>query len=298
MMSSNKSVTKVHSKRSAEVVNKIFIYVGLIIASLVVILPFAIILITSFKSPTDAMSFDFTLLGKKDGFTLQGYKEFFGYVDYETGWPLAIKGVFNTMITSVVPTLISLFVSALAAFAFAKIKFRFNQLFFNIIIFTMMIPGTILLVPHYSMYESFGWINSFTPLIVPGLFGGAGCIFFLRQFMYGIPDSLVEAGKIDGLSWPGIFMRLILPLIVPALLAQGLLGFIGHYNAYLGPYLYLQDRSLFTLQLIVSNFTGYAAKNYPAIMACCILTMLPVLLLYVIFQKYFVEGIATSGMKL
>lgn len=297
-MSSNRSVAKLHSKSRLDVVNKILVYAGLIIASLVVVLPFAIILITSFKSPVDAMSYDFTLIGKKDGATLQGYKELWNYVDYETGWPLVIRGFLNTMITSVVPTLVSLLVSALAAFAFSKIRFRLSNLFFSIIIFTMMIPGTILLVPHYSMYEFFGWINTFTPLIVPGLFGGAGCIFFLRQFMFGIPDSLVEAGKIDGLSWVGIFFRLIVPLIVPALLAQGLLMFIGHYNSYLGPYLYLQERKLFTLQLIVSNFNGFAAKNYPAIMSCCILTMLPVLVLYVIFQKYFVEGIATSGMKL
>ena len=161
-----------------------------------------------------------------------------------------------------------------------------------------MIPGTILMVPHYLMYESFGWIDTYLPLIIPGLFGGASMIFFLRQFMFGIPDSLIEAGKVDGLSWFGIFIRVVLPLTVPALLAQGLLSFIAHYNAYLGPRLYLKSRDLATLHLVVANFKDAAKFNHPAVMACCIVSILPILILYTVFQKYFVEGIATTGMKL
>ncbi|MBO4572246.1 MAG: carbohydrate ABC transporter permease [Clostridia bacterium] len=284
-------------KNTSKIINTALIYLGLILAALVVIFPFAIILITSFKTARDATSFDFTLIGAKDGLSFQGYEKVFEYTS-EDDVPLIFLGFLNTMFTSLVPTLVSLFVAALAAFAFAKIKFRLKNLFFDLIVFTMMIPGTILLVPHFMMYESFGWINTFTPLIIPGLFGGASTIFFLRQFMYGIPDSLMEAGKIDGLGWFGIFVKIMLPLIVPALLAQGLLGFIAHYNAYLGPMLYLQESKLYTMQLVVANFNGWASKNYPAIMACSILTILPILILYAVFQKYFVEGIATTGLKL
>ena len=142
------------------------------------------------------------------------------------------------------------------------------------------------------------WINTYAPLIVPTLWGGATTIFFLRQFMYGIPDSLIEAAKLDGLSYFGIFIKIITPLIVPALLAQGLLGFITRYNNYLGPMLYLQDRDMFTLQLVVANFNSYARTNKPAIMAMSMLTITPILIIYAIFQNYFVEGISTSGMKL
>lgn len=286
------------SRVATKAINTTLVYLGLIIASLVVILPFAIILITSFKTSRDATSYDFTLIGAQDGFSFQGYQKIFEYTSLDSGVPLILLGFLNTMLVSVVPTVVSLFFSALAAFAFSKIKFKMNKIFFNILIFTMMIPGTILIVPHYLMYEQLGWINSYAALIIPGLFGGASTIFFLRQFMYGIPDSVIEAGKIDGLTWFGIFIRIMIPLIVPALLAQGLLGFIGHYNAYLGPYLYLQDRDLFTMQLIVANFNSWAHGNYPAVMACSILTMLPIIILYAVFQKYFVEGIATSGLKL
>lgn len=297
MNNPNITNNKKKHKSKQKKINLTLIYVGLIFASLVVILPFLIIVITSFKTNRDALSDTFTLIGAKDGFSFQGYQELFSYTD-ENGVPLIITGFLNTLLVSVVPTIVSLFFSALAAFAFAKIKFKFSKLFFNILIFTMMIPGTILLVPHYLMYESFGWIDTFMPLIIPGLWGSASTIFFLRQFMYGIPDSLIESAKMDGLSWFTIFIRIILPLIVPALLAQGLLSFIAHYNAYLGPYIYLQSPGMYTLQLVVANFRGFAGKNYPAIMACSIVTILPILIIYAIFQNYFVEGIATTGMKL
>lgn len=284
-------------KSAYSIVNKVLVYVGLIIATLFVLFPFAIILVTSFKTQADAMDMTFTLIGRNDGFSLQGYKTVFEYKD-SNGVPLIFTGLLNTLLVSVVPTISSLFLSALAAFAFAKIKFKASKVFFDILIFTMMIPGTILIIPHYMMYEWLGWINTYAPLIVPTLWGGATTIFFLRQFMYGIPDSLIEAAKLDGLSYFGIFIKIITPLIVPALLAQGLLGFITRYNNYLGPMLYLQDRDMFTLQLVVANFNSYARTNKPAIMAMSMLTITPILIIYAIFQNYFVEGISTSGMKL
>lgn len=276
-------------------VSKIFEYAALTFFALLVIMPFSIIVFTSFKEQGDAMKVPFTFVGA-NGLSMQGYKAFF---DYGLLW----SGLLNTMITSFLPTFVCLLVSAVAAFAYAKINFPCKELMFSALIFTMMIPGTILLVPHYMQYSWFGWTSigsfaNFLPLIIPQLFGGVSMIFFLRQFLYAIPNSIIEAGKLDGLSWPGVFFRLIVPLMTPALLAQGLLHFIGQYNAYLGPMLYLQTDNYYTLQLIVATFKDFIGKNYPAQMACCILTMIPVLVLYVIFQRYFVEGISTSGMKL
>ena len=296
-MMSTSTIT-LNNKKNSKRINTTLVYIGLIISSLVVIMPFLIIFVTSFKTVSDASSYAFSLIGEKDGISFQGYISAFEYKDFMTDTPILLIGFANTLLTSVVPTVSSLFLSALAAFAFAKIKFKFSKLFFDILIFTMMIPGTILIIPHYMMYESFGWIDTYAPLIVPGLWGGASMIFFIRQFMYSIPDSLIEQAKIDGLSWFGIFIRIILPLIVPALLAQGLLAFISRYNAYLGPYLYLQSENMFTLQLAVAGFKSAYAHNYPAIMSVAILTIVPILIIYTIFQKYFVEGIATTGMKL
>lgn len=278
-----------------KIVSEIFQYLALTFFSLLVILPFSIIVFTSLKSKADALKVPFTIIGAS-GIDWQGYKAVFDY-------GLLGRGIVNTMVTSLFPTFVCLFVSAVAAFAYAKIDFPCKTAMFNVLIFTMMIPGTILLVPHYMLYSWLGWtqIGSYTnflPLIVPQLFGGVSIIFFLRQFLYSIPDSLIEAGKLDGLSWPGVFVRIVAPLMAPALIAQGLLHFIGQYNSYLGPMLYLKTDNLYTLQLIVATFKDYIGKNYPAQMACSLLTMLPILVLYIVFQKYFVEGISTSGMKL
>ena len=280
---------------SHKTIMKILQYVTLTFFALLVVFPFSIVIFTSFKERGDAMTIPFTFIGK-NGISFQGY-------ELVSAYGLLEKGFINTMITSFAPTVVCLFVSALSAFAYAKIHFPFKNLMFDILILTMMIPGTILMVPHYMQYTWFGWTNigswaNFFPLIIPQLFGGVSMIFFLRQFVYAIPDSLIEAGKLDGMSWPGCFVTLIVPLMVPALLAQGLLHFINQYNAYLGPLLYLKTSDLYTLQIIVATFRDFVGKNYPAQMACALLTILPILVLYIIFQKYFVEGISTSGMKL
>ena len=133
-------------KSAYSIMNKVLVYVGLIIATLFVLFPFAIILVTSFKTQADAMDMTFTLIGRKDGFSLQGYKSVFEYKD-SNGVPLIFTGLLNTLLVSVLPTISSLFLSALAAFAFAKIKFKASKVFFDILIFTMMIPGTILIIP-------------------------------------------------------------------------------------------------------------------------------------------------------
>ena len=280
---------------SHKIIKRIFQYITLTFFALLVVFPFSIVIFTSLKERGDAMTIPFTFIGKH-GISFQGYQLVAEY-------GLLAKGFLNTMITSFVPTIVCLLVSAVAAFAYAKINFPLKNLMFDILILTMMIPGTILIVPHYMQYTWFGWTDigtaaNFLPLIVPQLFGGVSMIFFLRQFVYAIPDSLIEAGKLDGMSWPGCFVTLIMPLMVPALLAQGLLHFINQYNAYLGPLLYLKTEDYYTLQIIVATFRDFVGKNYPAQMACALLTILPILVLYVIFQKYFVEGISTSGMKL
>lgn len=297
--------TKVSSKRNFRK-NTAFVYIGLIFASIMVLFPFLVVLFTSFKSKSDAVKYPLAWIGP-DGISFEGYKialttttsvELLGGAQV----PILVVGFFWTLVVSVVPTVCSVMVASLAAFAFAKIRFKCSKTFFNILIFTMMIPGTILLIPHYLMYEELGWVHneyySLLALIVPGLWGGASQIFFIRQFMYSVPDSLIEAAKMDGLNWFKIYTKIILPLIVPAILCQGLLGFIAHYNAYLGPLMYLSGEYK-TLQILIQTFIQqYAANNIPARMAISVVSIIPTLLIYIIFQKYFVEGISTTGMKL
>jgi multiple sugar transport system permease protein len=259
-------------------------------------MPFYVVVITSFKTKVESMNV-FTWWPKT--FSLEGYIDALTYTsgDGDT-MPTIVRGFINTLITTIPPVFIGVLVSALAAFAFAKMNFKSKKVLFSILLSTMIIPGTISMIPSYVIFDKIGWIDTFLPLIVPGLFGGASIVFFLRQFYFSIPDDLISAAKIDGLSNIQIFFTIILPLSVPALIAQFVLTFVGSYNAYLGPLLYLQSPDKYTLQIALSFFRGTYATNWSVVMAGSVLSLLPTLIIYFVGQKFFVQGIATSGMKL
>lgn len=277
---------------------KTFVYIGLIVFALWVLMPFSLVLLTSFKGKIEANSLDFHWWPRE--FTFQGYKEVLEYdmgTAYE-GLPLIISGFINTLWIVIPPTLLGLFSSAVSAYAFAKLRFRFSNNMFALLLATMMIPGTILLTPTFIIYNQIGWVNTPFPLMIPGMFGTATCVFFMRQFYLGIPTELIEAAKIDGMNYFSIFFKIMVPLSVPALLAQALLGFIGGYNDYLGPLIYLQDPELYTMQIAMNQLKSYfEGRDVPAMMAATVISIIPTIVLYIIAQKRFVEGVATSGMK-
>lgn len=133
--------------------------------------------------------------------------------------------------------------------------------------------------------------------MIPGMFGAAACVFFMRQFFMGIPDSIIEAAKLDGVGFVGIFFKIMVPLSVPALLAQGLLGFIGGYNDYFGPLIYLQSSDLYNLQIALKVFASAYGDEPNVVMAGTMAALIPTLIIYFIAQDYFIEGIAASGIK-
>ena len=280
-------------------IGSVLVYAGLILFALWVLVPFSLVLLTSFKGIIEANSLDFNWWPKE--FTFQGYEKVFEYdmgTAYE-GVPLIVSGFINTLWIVIPPTLLGLFSSAISAYAFAKLRFKFRDNMFSLLLATMMIPGTILLTPTFIIYNQIGWVNTPLPLMIPGMFGAAACVFFMRQFYMGIPTELIEAANIDGMNYFGIFFKIMVPLSVPALLAQALLGFIGGYNDYLGPLIYLQDPEMYTLQITMNQLKSYfAGRNVPAMMAATVISIIPTIVLYVIAQKRFVEGVATSGMKL
>ena len=175
------------------------IYVALILFALWVLLPFSLVLLTSFKGITEANSLDFTWWPKE--FTFQGYEKVIEYdmgSAYE-GLPLIVSGFINTLWIVIPPTILGLFSSAISAYAFAKLRFKLRDKMFSLLLATMMIPGTILLTPTYIIYNQIGWVNTPFPLMIPGMFGAATCVFFMRQFYSGIPTEIIEAAAIDGL---------------------------------------------------------------------------------------------------
>lgn len=281
------------------IIGKIFVYLGLTIYAIWILAPMLIILFTSFKTWQETQTVEFKLFPEgKWSFT--GYKDviLWNIESLDGGIPTLVRGLLNTLMYVLPPTIIGLFVSALAAFAFAKLNYKGKNGLFGILLMTMLIPGTIMTAPTYIIYDKLNWINTPLPLMIPGMFGAAACVFFMKQFYSGIPTDLIEAAKLDGLGYFSIFWRIMVPLSVPALFAQGILGFIGGYNDYFGPLIYLHENDGITLQLALRAFSTFEWNNIPAVMAGAISAMIPTIIIYLVAQKYFVEGIATSGMKL
>ena len=289
--------TKIRSKTANKKIADILTYIVLIFFCLVILVPFYIILVTSFKDNIDAVAIPFTWFPKQ--FNLEGYKQvlFNDASGGATGESTVLLGFVNTFKIAIPTTLIGLLTSSLAAYAFAKLKFKSKNLLFTILLFSMMIPGVVTLMPSYLIYDMLLLTDTFIPLMLPGMFGSATCIFFLRQYYSSIPDDLIDAAKVDGMSYIGIFFKVMIPLSVSALIAQGILWFVGLYNDYFGPLLYLWSPDKYTLQIALMFSVGLYNTDWAAVMGGCIIALLPMLLLYLFCQKYFIEGIATTGLK-
>lgn len=297
MINTNEKLKMAKKAKVQRIISKTLIYTALVIFALWILVPFSIVITTSFKNLNEAIDPEFSFLPKD--FTLESYVKVFTYTSSsESVLPVMLQGFLNTLLIVIPPTLFGLFFSSMSAYAFAKLRFKGKNVLFSILLATMMIPGTIMLTPSYVIYDMIGWVDTPLPLMIPGAFGAATCVFFMRQFYAGIPTELIEAAKLDGMGYFKIFWKIMVPLSVPALFAQGLLGFIGGYNDYFGPYLYLQSDRWTTLQLALTTFQGAYSSDTPTVMAGALVALLPTLIIYVVAQKYFIEGIATSGMKL
>ena len=278
--------------RIKKICRKAIIYILLTLGAFSFVLPFLWMLSTSFKEYGEIFTYPITWIPRK--WTIENYREVFSVSEYVNLW----RGFLNTMLIVVPSTTAGVFSAALAAFAFAKIRFPGRDKIFFALVGTMEIPGVITMIPSYMLYNMLGWTNTWLPLMIPGMFGGAGAVFFTRQFMRGIPASLEEAAKVDGMSWWGIFLKIELPLSVPILITNFMFGFLGGYNDYLGPMLYLTGRmEMKTLQQMISMLNDTLGTKWGIQMAGACIAVLPTMLLFLFAQRYFVEGISLSGMK-
>ena len=278
--------------RIKKICRKAIIYILLTLGAFSFVLPFLWMLSTSFKEYGEIFTYPITWIPRK--WTIENYREVFSVSEYVNLW----RGFLNTMLIVVPSTTAGVFSAALAAFAFAKIRFPGRDKIFFALVGTMAIPGVITMIPSYMLYNMLGWTNTWLPLMIPGMFGGAGAVFFTRQFMRGIPASLEEAAKVDGMSWWGIFLKIELPLSVPILITNFMFGFLGGYNDYLGPMLYLTGRmEMKTLQQMISMLNDTLGTKWGIQMAGACIAVLPTMRLFLFAQRYFVEGISLSGMK-
>lgn len=279
--------------------SKIVIFAILILYTLFLFVPFYVAIITSLTSKQELNSSLSFIWWPENGLTLEAYKYLFTEDPfiYVTGMPSLLLGFLNTMWMTLLTTLVGLFVSGMAAYAYSKLSFKGRNKLFWIEISTMMIPMAALTMPSFLFYEKIGWTGTTLPLIIPGMFGSATTIFFLKTYFDQISNGFVEAAKIDGLGVFGIYLKILIPLAVPAFVAQFIFAFVGGYNNYMGPLLYLyDDPNKYTLQLALSELRGFSSSD--AVMcATAVVALVPLLILYVFTQKLFIEGIAVGGVK-
>jgi ABC-type glycerol-3-phosphate transport system permease component len=225
--------------------------------------------------------------------TLAAYGEAF------TFQPFARQYV-NSVYIAVLVTLITLLVSSMAGYAFARIRFPGANALFLVVLTGLLVPSEVTIVPLFQVFKRAGLINTHWPLILVTAFG-APCVlasFIMRQFFIALPAELEEAGRLDGLGRPGIWWRICLPLARPALSAVAILTFLASWNLYLEPTVYLTSPELFTLPQALTRFTdAYGADMWNTQLAAATMTVLPVLIVFVIAQRQFVEGLAHSGLK-
>jgi multiple sugar transport system permease protein len=220
------------------------------------------------------------------------------YVRVWSAAPLA-SGIWNSIIVSASVTVLGTIASMLAAFAFAKMRLPFKNVLFLVLLGAIMIPFPTIMIPQFSMFASAGLVDTLWPLILPGVFGNIVMVFFLRQYLASVPDSIIEAAKIDGAGYTRIFFTLIFPVIRPAIAAQFILWFMAVWNDYLGPIIYLNSPEKQTLQLVIAslNMTYASQTDYPLIMAGSFIALIPVLVVFAVFQKQIIESIALTGAK-
>ncbi|MCL4222564.1 MAG: carbohydrate ABC transporter permease [Phycisphaerales bacterium] len=188
--------------------------------------------------------------------------------------------------------------SAIAAYGFARIRWKGRDLLFTLVLATMMIPFTVVMAPQYLLFKQLDWIGTFRPLWAPAWFGGAFSIFLLRQFFLGIPRELDEAARIDGCGHLGIFCRIILPLSKPALTVVALLQFIWCWNEFVQPLIFLNHQDMYTAALGLQMFQSqHGGVPWTIVMAACVIVVLPIILVFLLAQRMLVEGIATQGLK-
>jgi multiple sugar transport system permease protein len=203
----------------------------------------------------------------------------------------------NTLILVVLNVLGQLFACSLVAYAFARLNFYGRGFLFGLLLATMMLPGQVTMIPQFILWKTLGWYDTLRPLWVPAWFGGAFFIFLLRQFFMTIPKELEDAAKIDGCGFFGIYWRIMLPLAGPAMATVAIFSFMGAWNEFLGPLVYLSDERLFPLSLGLNQFRQEQSAEWAMLMAASTLMMLPVIAVFFFCQRYFIQGVTLTGLK-
>lgn len=268
-------------------IGRVVLYIVLIALAFLMLVPFAWMLSASLKLDKDVFTFPIQWIPENPRWQ--------NYLDIWTTIPLA-KFVLNTSKLTIIVTFLQLLTSSFAAYAFAKLKFKHSKILFLAYISTIAMPWQVYMVPQFMMMRSFGLNDTHLAIICLQAFSAFG-VFMMRQFYQGIPDELCEAARIDGMNEYQIWYKIMLPLSKPALSTLTIFTFVGTWNDFLGPMIYLKTESKKTLQIGLRMFISQYSSEYGLIMAASVLSLIPVLVVFLSLQKYFVEGIAATGVK-
>lgn len=276
------------SAHKKAVLGKVIVYVILILIALIMIIPFLWMLSASIKSDREVFQMNpFVWIPENPKFS--------NYRDIWTKIPFA-KFVGNTVYLTIIVTFLQLLTSSFAAYSFAKLHFRHKNGLFLAYIATIAMPWQVYMVPQFIMMRKMGLNDKLLAIICLQAFSAFG-VFMMKQFYEGIPDDLCEAARIDGMSEYKIYARIMLPLSKPALSTLTIFTFVNTWNDYLGPLIYLKSQEKKTIQLGLKMFISQYSSDYGLIMAGSVLSLIPVLIVFLCLQKYFVEGVASTGLK-
>ena len=264
------------------------LYVILTVLAILFVLPVFYLFMGAFKAESELFRVPFKWL--PDKFILDNFSNMFQSIPF-------MRYLKNTMIIVAFNIVGSLLSCSLVAYGFSRLRWPGRDKVFILVLITMILPYQVTLVPLFLMFTKIKWIGTFLPLIVPCFFGNPFFIFLLRQFFTGIPQDISEAARIDGASEFTIFSRLILPMAKPALTTVALFAFIRSWNDFLGPLVFLGRDELYTLSLAASMLKSNLDPNWSVLLALGTVMILPVLLIFFVMQKYFIQGIAMSGIK-
>ncbi|MCI6043099.1 carbohydrate ABC transporter permease [bacterium] len=279
--------------KAKRIINKTIYHVLVFGFGLLMLYPLIWMFMSSFKDTNTIFTTATQLIPEK--FTLanyaNGWKGFAG-ISFATFFK-------NSLFVTIVATIGTLVSSALVAYGFSRCQFKGKKILFAAMMASMMLPGQILMVPQYLWYQKLGWVGSFAPLIVPYCFAVQGFfVYLMMNFIDGIPRELDEAAKIDGCSYYGIFGRIILPLMVPSLITGGIFSFMWRWDDFMSALLYINDATKYPVSLALKLFSDPgSSSDYGAMFAMATLSLIPIVLIFFIFQRYLVDGIATSGLK-
>lgn len=276
--------------RGKIVTMKVLLFLFFAILAVIILIPFAAMVIASFKDGKELIQYGLNLRIEPEKMSLKNYAYLF------TGDHSYFRWFFNSVFLTVIQVVVTLFVSACVGYGFAAYDFKGKNFWFVCVLLILMVPFEILMLPLYNQMIDMKLSNTYTGIVLPFM-AHASTIFFFRQYLMGIPKELIQAGRVDGATEYGIFAKLILPIMKPAMASMAILNGMNYWNNYLWPLLILRDDTKYTLPIGLNTLLTPYGNNYDLLIVGACFSVIPILILFLCFQKYFIEGMVAGAVK-